>query len=132
MSTKLYTGINIQFPISRLILSGKKIIETRTYSIPKRLIGQELAIIETPGKTGKFKSRVIGLIVFGESFKYKSAKEFYADLERHCVSKDSDWAWNSKKGKWGWEIKKVTSLKNEIPLLKRSGIVYSKNIEIRI
>ncbi len=132
MASKLYTGINIQFPISRLILSGEKKIETRTYSIPERLIGQELAIVETPGKTGKFKSRVVGIIVFGESFKYKSAKEFYADVKRHCVSEDSDWAWDSKKGKWGWVIKKVTHLKNEIPLKKRSGIVYSKNIRISI
>ena len=33
---KSYVGINIQFPISQLIVDGKKTIETRTY--PRHLI----------------------------------------------------------------------------------------------
>jgi hypothetical protein len=130
MTSQLFTGINIQFPISQLILTGEKRIETRTYPLPDRLIGTKMAIVETPGKTGKFKSRVVGLIVFSGSFKYKNAKEFYADQKRHCVSKDSDWAWQDEKGKWGWVIESVIPLKKTIPLKKRSGIVYSKNIKI--
>lgn len=130
MKKNIYTGINIQFPISRLILSGEKTIETRTYPIPDRLIGTELAIVETPGKKGNFKSRVIGLITFGESFKYSSKKEFYQDISKHCVTPDSAWAWDSKKGKWGWKILSVTALTKEIPLKKRSGIVYSTDIKI--
>lgn len=127
---KKYTGINIQYPISRLIFSGVKTVETRTYPIPPRLIGQELAIVETPGRSGKFKSRIIGTVVFGKSFKYKSAKAFYQDTSKHCVNLDSPWTWNSKKGKWGWPIQAIHKLKKEIPLPKRSGIIYSKNIEI--
>ena len=38
-------GINIQFPISQLILSGDKTVETRTYPIPERYLGVDLALI---------------------------------------------------------------------------------------
>lgn len=130
MKAKLYTGINIQYPISQLILNGAKSVETRTYPIPERLIGEELAIIETPGPTGKFKSRIVGLIVFGKSFQYKTLGDFTKDQSRHQVTADSKWAWNPKKEKWGWPILKITKLKKEIPLKKRSGIVYSKGIEL--
>jgi hypothetical protein len=131
MAKKLYTGINIQYPISRMILDGSKVIETRTYPIPQEYIGKEMAIIETPGKSGQFKSRVIGLIVFGNSFKYESERDFYKDEAKHCVDRKSSWAWDPAKGKWGWPIVKVVPFETEVPLAKRSGIKYSRNIELR-
>jgi len=130
MKQMLYTGINIQYPISRLISSRTKVVETRTYPLPKNLVGQDLVIIETPGKGGDFKARMIGLVAFGESFKYHSKAEFYADIERHCVEPDSPWAWQEGKGKWGWPILKVTLFKKPTPLQKRAGIVYSKGIRL--
>lgn len=130
MSNKTYTGINIQYPISRQILSGEKSIETRTYPIPEKFVGLPLAIIETPGKLGKFKSRIIGIIIFSECFKYQSEKKFYLDRDKHLVGPDSIWAWKSDKGKWGWKIKNVRALKKEIPLKKRSGIKYCKDVQI--
>ena len=130
MKSKSYTGINIQFPISRLILNGAKTIETRTYPIPQAYIDQEMAIIETPGKTGNFKSRIIGLIIFGNSFKYESEKSFYKDTKLHHVTQDSDWAWNPKKGKWGWPIKSVTPFNKSKNISKRLGIKYTKDIII--
>lgn len=130
MTSKSYTGINIQFPISQLILSGEKSIETRTYPLPKKYIGQEMAIIETPGKGGRFKSRVVGIIVFGESFRYPSSKKFYEDQTRHRVSRDSDWAWNPDKGKWGWPILKVSLLERPLEIDGKAGIVYRSGITI--
>lgn len=127
---RTYTGINIQYPISRLILEGAKTIETRTYPIPKEYIGKEMAIIETPGKEGNFKARVVGLIVFGESFLYEDEQSFYADSKRHCVTKRSPWRWTGDKKKVGWPILRVTPLKNAVLAPSLKGIVYTKNVEI--
>ena len=103
MSKKTYTGINIQWPISQDILSGKKTIETRTYPIPEKYLNVEMAMIETPGKHGKFKARVVAIIKFTDYFQYKSKKSFYADKDKHLVTPDSPWAWQDKE-KWGWKL----------------------------
>lgn len=124
-----YSGINIQYPISQLIISGKKVVETRTYPIPEHFVNQKLLIIETPGKKGKFKSRIIGFIIFGQSFKYSSSAEFYVDYRRHKVDKSSDWKWTSK-GKWGWPIKAVEKFKFPIPAPEKKGIRYTNEIKI--
>ena len=129
MTTKTYTGINIQYPISQLIIEKKKTIETRTYPIPPNYLGQEMALIETPGKTGKFKARIIAIIKFTDCFQYKSKKEFYDQSNLHCVTQDSIWAWHDGE-KWGWPVKVVKILPMPIELKKRSGIKYTKNISL--
>ena len=43
-------GINIQAPFADQLLYGDKFVETRTYSIPQKYIGEELAFIDTPVK----------------------------------------------------------------------------------
>lgn len=125
---KEYTGINIQFPISELILSGEKSIETRTYPLPNKYLGKELAFIETPGAKGKFKARVVAIIKFTECFKYRTKKEFYNDIDKHCVSKDSPWAWKDK-DKWGWKVIIVRRLKKPVSC-KSQGIVFRKGIKL--
>lgn len=131
MSKTVYSGVNIQYPISRLILDGKKIVETRTYPIPKKYVGQELIIIETPGHTKTIRSQMVGLITFTDSFKYQSKVAFYKDGSRHCVTTDSPWAWISRLPKWGWPITKVVLFKEPLPLQKRSGIVFSTGIKLQ-
>jgi hypothetical protein len=126
---KLYTGINIQYPISQLILSGEKRVETRTYSMPAKYIGEELLLIETPGKIGKFRSRIVAKIIFGASFQYKSSQEFYRDIANHQVEPSSPWAWKKEKPKWGWPILRVTQVKVGPPLRSSTGIVFRTNIE---
>lgn len=59
-------GINIQWPISEMIIDGEKTIETRKYAILDKYIGQELALIETPRPKGKFKARIRAIIKFEE------------------------------------------------------------------
>jgi hypothetical protein len=124
-----YTGVNIQFPISRLILEGKKTVETRSYPIPKKYIGEPLLFIETPGKLGKFESRIVGKIVFGESFCYETPKQFYSDLARHQVSKESPWRWKEGQVKWGWPIESFEIYGSPKPAPKRKGIVFTLNIK---
>jgi hypothetical protein len=126
---KYYTGINIQFPISQKILLGEKIIETREYPLSDKYLMEELLLIETPGKTGTFKARIIAIIKFTECFKYKNQKEFYADIDKHFVDKSSRWAWKNKP-KYGWQIKLVKKFKNPIPMTKRKGIIYTLGISL--
>lgn len=129
---KKYSGINIQWPISELILSKDKLVETRTYPIPEKYIGKELLLIETPGKKGKFKARISAIIVFEKSFAYKSKTAFYNDYKNHRVDKESIWAWSDDKPKYGWPIKKLVKLDKPLPLKKRGGIVFTKNISLEI
>lgn len=126
------TGINIQYPISQLILNGSKVIETRTYPIPPGYLGQDLVMIETPGPKGNFKARAVAIIRFGSCHKYRTKKAFYADQPRHRVDPDSPWAWQSNKGKWGWKIDMVKTLRKPIEIRKRIGIRYTKDLEISI
>lgn len=128
MTKKTYTGINIQYPISQLIVSGEKTIETRTYPIPKQYLNLEMILIETPGKVGKFKARAIAIIRFTKCFQYKTKKEFYASSEKHKVTPKSFWAWNDGE-KWGWEVEVVKTISPPVLISKR-GIQYRKNIQI--
>ena len=127
---KTVSGINIQYPISTLILDGSKTVETRTYPIPKKYIGIEMAIIETPGPNGDFSARIMGTIVFGESFRYKSSKEFYLDQRRHCVDKNSSWKWNNTVPKWGWPILEVKKFAKPIIAPSKKGIKFTLGIKI--
>jgi hypothetical protein len=130
MAKKEYTGINIQYPISQMILNGEKTIETRTYPIPKQYINQKMVIIETPGKTGKFKARMIGFVTFDESFEYKNEKEFYKDSKKHCVTPDSIWKWDKRKKKFGWPVLAIEKFTESLsPPIKR-GIKTTRGIKI--
>jgi hypothetical protein len=127
-----FIGLNLQFPISRLILEGEKTVETRTYPLPAKYVGKEIAIIETPGKSGDFKARVICIAVFGESVQYKNSKEFYLDEPKHRVSKGTIWAWNPEKPKWAWPLKHVKPLAKPQTVTKKRGIRYTRGITVDI
>lgn len=129
MDQQTYTGINIQYPISQLIIKGIKTIETRTYPIPAKYLNQEMALIETPGKEGKFKARVIAIIKFTQCFQYSTKKEFYSDSGKHCVTKNSKWSWREGE-KWGWPVKVIQILESPIVLKCQKGIVYTTNISL--
>lgn len=122
-------GINIQWPISSLILDGRKTIETRTYPLPNRYKEKTLVIIETPGRSGRFKARIVGLIRFSSCFQYGSSSEFYSDIGRHYVRKDSPWAWNENAPKWAWIIDHVTRFEQARVAPKRKGIVFTKVVK---
>lgn len=131
MKRRLIPGINIQWPISELIMNRKKIIETRTYPLPEHLIGKELAVIETPGRKGKFKARVIGVVKFQRSFQYKTKKDFYADSAKHCVTPESEWKWVASKQKWGWPVTVVAKLNAPTLPPKSRGIIFASNCSVR-
>lgn len=125
---KSYPGINIQWPISELILSGEKTIETRTYPLPKKYLNKEMILIETPGPDGNFIARNRAIIKFTDCFLYKSEAEFYNDYDSHLVDKGSPWAWTTNKPKWGWKVVLKQAIKVQPALQK--GIVFTKSISI--
>lgn len=102
-------GLNIQAPWANLIVSGRKVIETRFYPMPAKWIGQPLVIIETPGKSGTYKRRVAGFVCFARSWCYPDRASFAADHAKHLVDADDPiFGWqNDNKPKWAWPIQWV-------------------------
>jgi hypothetical protein len=123
-------GLNIQCPWADLLMSGSKTVETRSYHLPLKYVGVPLALIETPGKTGKFKSRIIGLITFNESFKYKSKDHWTYDYYRHMVNEKDIYGWNDFKDKYGWVVGNVEKFNTPIKPPKRRGIIFTKGCDI--
>jgi hypothetical protein len=126
-------GINIQAPWAELIVSGKKTVETRCYPLPQKYVGKPMAVIETPGRTGRFSSRLVGVVVFGESFPYRSRDEFYADSGRHHVFPESDFRWDAANGKakWGWPVLSAKRMRKPLPPGFRKGIVFTRHVPVR-
>jgi hypothetical protein len=131
-----YYGLNIQWPWSRLILNGKKTVETRTYPIPRKHLGKPLAIIETAGSRGKKeaginKAMIIGLVTFKRSFPYETKKQWVEDSKRHLVPVDhTKYTYQNETTRWGWEIDTVKILKQPKPAPSPRGIVFAKDCEI--
>jgi hypothetical protein len=132
LETVKIAGINIQWPWSEYILSGKKTIETRSYPIPKKHIGNPLAVIETPGKLKKGqKARIIGIVVFKSDIIYTSKKHWKGDKGKHLVIEgDALFNFSPNKPKYGWIIDRFISFKHLEALPRTRGIVFANNCEV--
>jgi len=121
-------GLNVRSPWSSLLINGHKTVETRSYALPKRLEGVELALIETPGKSAKFKSRIIGTITFSGCIQYSSKEQWQSDESRHKVDiNDKLYGWKSDKPKFAWVVQLVNKFENPIDPPAKRGIIYAKN-----
>lgn len=130
--THSIVGVNIQYPWSRLLVSGEKTVETRKYPLPVRYRGVPLAIIETPGKhKPKFRARIIGVIKFSGSIEYKNAKEWEADKRRHLVAKsDPMFCFKEGEPKHGWVVKSVTKFSKPVNPPTKRGIVFALECKV--
>jgi len=127
------TGLNVQAPWSFLLINGLKTVETRTYKLPDKYKNKPLALIETPGKKGKFKSRIIGVITFSHSFTYQDKQSWIDDYKRHKVEENNkDYKWNDSKSKYGWVVTKVVKFDSPVDPPIKKGIVFTKNCLIKI
>lgn len=125
------TGLNIQAPWANLLIDGFKTVETRSYHLPLKYIGVPLALIETPGKTGRFKSRIIGLITFNESFRYKDKNQWINDYNRHLVDQhDHNYGWKYYKDKYGWVVDSIEKFENPINAPSKKGIIFTTKCKI--
>jgi len=133
---KVIPGLNVQWPWSEMIVSGEKTVETRSYSLPEKYRGVELAVIETPGPRGKQeanieKARIIGVVIFSDCIQYKTKTQWYGDQQKHCVPEsDSQYGFNPDKEKWGWVVKSVKRLSAPKPPPTKRGIVFALKCEI--
>jgi hypothetical protein len=122
------TGINIQSPCSHLLIDADKCVETRSYPLPKKYEGEELALIETPGKYGDFKARIIGTITFSHSFKYPDKNAWMDDYARHLVDKDNEnFGWKEDKDKYGWVVSNITKFEEYQAAPEKKGIIFTNN-----
>lgn len=121
------TGINIQYPWSQLLIDQHKCVETRSYPLPKKFIGEPLALIETPGSKAKFKARIIGIITFSHSFQYTSKIQWQNDYIRHLVDNTNPlFGWNNK-SKYGWVVCDIKKFDQPIIAPQNKGIVFTNN-----
>ena len=123
------TGLNIQAPWSSLLIDGLKSVETRSYHLPLKYEGVELYLVETPGKLGKFKARVIGTITFSHSFKYPDQKAWQDDHNRHCVAIDDPiYNWKDDKPKYGWVVCSVKKFDEPLDFVGKRGIIFTSDL----
>jgi hypothetical protein len=125
-------GINIQVPWVEAIVSGRKVIETRYYPMPRKWIGQPLAIIETPGPARRFKHRIAGVIIFEPSWCYADQAAFARDSFKHLVdAHDRRFGWQGEdRPKWAWAVRWVEAYQQPLPIGFRAGIRYARAVEI--
>ena len=124
------TGLNVQAPWANLLIDGLKTVETRSYHLPLKYEGVELYLVETPGKLGKFKARVIGAITFSHSFKYATKTDWINDYNRHLVSQnDPLYSWNDKP-KYGWVVCSVEKFDEPLDISGKRGIIFTNNLKI--
>jgi hypothetical protein len=125
-------GVNIQAPWAQAIVSGHKVIETRFYPLPAKWVGQPLVILETPGKTGRFKRRIAGLVIFAKSWCYADKASFARDYVKHLVEPDDAvFGWrDDSKPKWAWSVHWVMAYAQPLPPGFRAGIRYARAVEI--
>lgn len=132
--TTYIPGINIQWPWSDMIANGKKVVETRGYDIPDKYRGVPLALIETPGSERKkqsLKARVIGVVIFEKTYKYKHRTHWRQDFPNHCVPIDDPlYSFKSGKDRWGWVVKDFRLLKQPVKAPRNKGIVFTKKCGI--
>lgn len=124
-------GLNVQIPWSILLINGWKSVETRSYPLPKKYEGVELYLVETPGKYGRFKAKVIGTIIFSHSFKYPDKKSWIDDYNRHNVEEGDEFCdWNENKPKYGWVVCSVNKFDHPVDISGRRGIIFTTDLQI--
>lgn len=127
--------LEVQAPFSRLILSGKKSIETRSYQLPEDLLHSSILLCESlPGIDGvsalsdnvlesQTGLSLIGEIIISHSKEYVSQREWSEDREDHQVPSDSvyEWAPTESGRRYGWYISSVTAYEQplSVPAMRR-------------
>mmetsp|Transcript_8523 Transcript_8523/g.10777 ORF Transcript_8523/g.10777 Transcript_8523/m.10777 type:complete len:149 (+) Transcript_8523:87-533(+) len=101
----------------KLLLSGEKTIETRTYPLPDKYLNKPIYIIEDSESLQQLqkKATVAGIVTFSGCFAWKTKEDWAADADKHCVKLNhEEFGWNDTEIKYGW---RVSSIKKP-PLIK--------------
>ena len=128
--------LEVQAPYSKLILEGKKSIESRDYPLPACLQGSRINIFESKqtnstssslGTSDEIPSglQILGVCCFETSFVYKTWQQWNEDRGKHCVPIDSKFEPTAELlasvPKYGWIVQfhELFVSPLETPLLKR-------------
>jgi predicted transcriptional regulator len=124
-------GLHIREPWSQLILNGSKTVETRSYPLPKKHLGQFLAIIETTGVKSSKRAAIVGLVRFDSCHRYSSKRQWESEKSLHRVSPDDpSFRYVEGKEKWAWVVGRVIQLNATIAPPKKRGIVFATSCSI--
>jgi FTO catalytic domain/FTO C-terminal domain len=113
-------GLEMQSPWAEALLEGRKSIETRSYNLPPALIGQRIAILQSPRGTAGISAlgntisltekppvvAIVGWCTFSSVKVYTSSREFQADSLHHLVSAGSGFGWKDGTTSvlYGWVV----------------------------
>ena len=152
-------GINIQYPFSRLILSGVKTVEVRTYRLGDRNLGgvnEDLFLIETPGSRnlkGALLDRrypigpppsvaqVIGIVRFSSSEQYanKPTSRYQWHMpswnkhrSKHRIKEGGHYDWNRKDAMYAWHVDNVQSFSEPVPAGEKCLWGYRKHRTLEV
>ena len=145
-------SLNVQYPWSRLLLHGTKLVEVRRYPLGRRNIihkHEEVFLIETPAK-GKFDrslldgqfawaavsghqlpgppkhAQVIGTIRFSHHTEYKSFADFRTDEPCHLIGRSSLFEWDGKSCLYAWHVQSWRLFTTPTPAGLKTQTGYSK------
>lgn len=108
-------GLFVQRPFASSLVHGTKTVETRSYRLPRHLLGQTVYIIESPRPSQRRsgdRSMIVGKVRFDEWFRYTSREHWLRDQHRHLVMPaDPVFGYWDDRPKFGWV---VAHLGNEV------------------
>jgi alpha-ketoglutarate-dependent dioxygenase FTO len=110
-------ALELQSPWAEELLSGRKSIETRAYSLPVALLDRKIYVLESPqgqqqvsmlGNEFKLGSgaNVVGWCIFKEIKVYSNKQDFLLDEANHLVAPSSGYGWKEGVTKviYGWVV----------------------------
>ena len=135
-------GLDIQYPFSRLIMSGAKTIEARSYALGHRGIaqaGEKMFLIETPGSKSASlavvgdlsigappdHAQVIGTVSFNSSSEYTCLSAWRNDRRKHRIQEGSQYDWNGTGKMHAWCIGHVQGFSQPVAAGSKSQVGYS-------
>jgi len=99
--------VYVRTPDEMLLLSGKKTIETATFSLPERFTNIPLYIQNEKRQIG-------GTITFSGSKRYQTLEEFEEDNNKHLVPPSSKFHFNNRIRTYGWIVSRVEKFDSPI------------------
>jgi hypothetical protein len=115
-------GLEVQSSFCELLLSGRKVIETRDYPLPQALQGVPLALLRSPEPGGSAVHGLLsscsyaGSVVFSSCSAYRSRQQWEADAHKTCVpvgAAAACFGWPEQEGQQGLQGQGLQGLQQE-------------------
>jgi hypothetical protein len=108
--------LDCQKPWADLLVTGKKVIETRGYALPKFMVDKPVLIMETH-RGSHFFDKFVGVVVFSGSSAYESEEAWRKDHSLHMVDpKSKAFGWRDDVLKFKWIVKSCARVSLDKPV----------------